>query len=99
MANNFTVMSNMNTIGKNDGAVHYARADYALLLLYDSKEELEQRLGSIITDIGTVRQGQRLDFFVTFVNDCNGNWVSHTFKNLLGWCGCYFGCWCDWRNY
>ncbi len=59
-------------IGKNEGAVHYARADYALLLRYDSKEELEQRLGSIITDIGTVRQGQRLDFFAGIYEVNNG---------------------------
>lgn len=59
-------------ISKKEGAVHYARADYALLLRYDSKEGLEQRLKDIVTDIGTARQGRRLDFCAGIYEIDNG---------------------------
>lgn len=49
-------------IGKKEVAVHYARADYAMLLKYDTKEALEKRLENILVELGAIRPGQRLEF-------------------------------------
>lgn len=49
-------------IGKKEVAVHYARADYAMLLRYETKESLEQRLETISERLGSVRPEQRLEF-------------------------------------
>ncbi|MBQ4522334.1 MAG: GGDEF domain-containing protein [Lachnospiraceae bacterium] len=59
-------------ISKNEVAVHYARADYAMLLSYDSKEGLEQRLSNIVAGIGAARQGRRLDFCAGIYEINNG---------------------------
>lgn len=68
-------------ISKKEVAVHYARADYAMLLIYDSKEELEQRLTRIADEIGAVRPGQRLDFSVGIYEISSGRVDMDTMYN------------------
>ena len=49
---------------KKEIGVHYARADFVVLMKYKEKEELEERLEQILSKLGAVRQGQRLCFGV-----------------------------------
>ena len=49
-------------IGKKEVVVHYARAGYGMLLKFETRDALEQRLENIANQLGAVRPGQRLEF-------------------------------------
>lgn len=49
-------------IGKREIAVHCSRADYAMLLCYESKEAFEIRLEKIMEQLGGIRPELRLKF-------------------------------------
>ena len=53
-----------NNITKKDLAAHYASANFAVLLKYNTREELEKRLNKIIAELEKIGDGHRCTFHI-----------------------------------
>lgn len=53
-----------NCIGKKEIVAHAENANFALLLTYSTKEALEERLYRIMSELGKIRNGQKMYFCV-----------------------------------